>query len=281
MTRATVDFPAPGGPVSTSRFDTGIDASVDVVVTAENSGRAQSFGSIARDYDRFRPAPPAEAVDWIVPDSCSLAVDIGAGTGALTRRLLERVPHVVSIEPDDRMRAVLHERAPAADARTGTAEAIPLPDASADLIAGSSMWHWVDEERAFAEIPRVLRPGATFAVMWNGADRTAANMAELLGRREQETETERGHRTRVVNVPDGAPFAAPETHLVTWELPMTVDEIVGLATTYSPVIALSDDERAAFVERLEAVVRAAPGFAESNTMTVPMRCFCWRTTRLP
>ncbi len=279
MSRATVDFPAPGGPVSTSRFDTNGDASFVTVATAEHSQRAQSFGSIALDYDRFRPAPPAEAVAWVVPTKCELAVDIGAGTGALTRRILEHVEHVVSIEPDDRMRAVLQERAPAADARAGTAEAIPLADASADLVAGSSMWHWVDEERAFAEVARVLRPGGTFAVMWNGADRSAANMSEFLGRREHESDTERGHRARVVNVPAGAPFAEPQTHLFTWEMPMTVDEIVGLATTYSPVIALSDDERDAFVERLQAVVRAAPGFAESSTMTVPMRCFCWRTTR--
>jgi SAM-dependent methyltransferase len=249
------------------------------MASAENSTRAQSFGSIARDYDRFRPAPPADAVAWIVPDGCELAVDIGAGTGALTRRLLERVPKVVSVEPDERMRTILHERAPATDARAGTAEAIPVPDASADLVAGASMWHWVNEERAFAEIARVLRPGGTFAVMWNGADRRAGNLSDLLGRREHESEAERGHRRHVVTVPDGAPFREPETRLFTWELPMTADEIVGLATTYSPVIALSADERADFVERLHEIVRTAPGFAESNTMIVPMRCFCWRTTR--
>jgi SAM-dependent methyltransferase len=265
--------------VSTSNDDTGSEASFGDVATAENSTRAQSFGSIARDYDRFRPAPPADAVAWIVPDGCQLAIDIGAGTGALTRRLLERVPNVVSVEPDDRMRAVLGERAPAADPQAGTAEAIPVADGGADLVAGASMWHWVDEQRAFAEIARVLRPGGTFAVMWNGADRRAGNMSELLGRREHESEAERGHRRHVVNVPNGSPFSEPETRVFTWELPMTVDEIVGLATTYSPVIALAAAERAAFVERLQAVVRAAPGFAESNTMNVPMRCFCWRTTR--
>lgn len=265
--------------MSTSNDDTSADASVDLVVTAENSGRAQSFGAIAQDYDRFRPAPPADAVAWIIPSACELAVDIGAGTGALTRRMLEQVAHVVSIEPDDRMRAVLQERAPATDARAGTAEAIPLPDASADLVAGSSMWHWVDEERAFAEIARVLRTGGTFAVMWNGADRSTGNMSELLGRRPRESEAERGHRPHVVNVPAGAPFTEPETRVFTWELPMTADEIVGLATTYSPIIVMPDEERAAFVEKLQAVVRAAPDFAESNTMNVPMRCFCWRTTR--
>src|SRR6516165_1283134 len=127
--RATVDLPAPGGPVSTSNDDTIREASVGAVASAENSTRAQSFGSIARDYDRFRPAPPADAVAWIVPEECELAVDIGAGTGALTRRLLERVPKVVSVEPDERMRTILHERAPATDARAGTAEAIPVPDA--------------------------------------------------------------------------------------------------------------------------------------------------------
>jgi len=78
-------------------------------VTA-GEARATSFGQVAGDYDRVRPGPPDEALDWLVPQSCEIAVDIAAGTGLFTRALQRRVAHVVAVEPDDRMRAVLAAR---------------------------------------------------------------------------------------------------------------------------------------------------------------------------
>ncbi|HEY5017660.1 MAG TPA: rRNA adenine N-6-methyltransferase family protein, partial [Streptosporangiaceae bacterium] len=71
-----------------------------------------SFGAIADDYDRLRPGPPAAALDWLLPEHCEVAVDVGAGTGLLTRALAGRVPRVVAVEPDQRMRAVLQARSP-------------------------------------------------------------------------------------------------------------------------------------------------------------------------
>ena len=69
--------------------------------------RATSFGQVADDYDRLRPGPPDEALDWLVPPNCEFAVDLAAGTGLFTRALRARVTQVIAVEPDDRMRAVL------------------------------------------------------------------------------------------------------------------------------------------------------------------------------
>jgi ubiquinone/menaquinone biosynthesis C-methylase UbiE len=69
--------------------------------------RATSFGRVADDYDRLRPGPPDEALDWLVPLTCEVVVDLAAGTGLFTRALQARVPPVIAVEPDDRMRAVL------------------------------------------------------------------------------------------------------------------------------------------------------------------------------
>jgi predicted RNA methylase len=109
---------------------------------ATRQERARSFGTIAADYDRLRPTPPAAALDWIVPDNCEVALDLAAGTGLFSRALVGHgVPRVIAVEPDPKMRAVLSERTPDVEALDGTAEAIPLPDSSVDAVFASSAWH--------------------------------------------------------------------------------------------------------------------------------------------
>jgi SAM-dependent methyltransferase len=142
-----------------------------------------SFGAIADDYDRLRPGPPDEAVDWLVPERCRVAVDLAAGTGLLTRALARKVGRVVAVEPDERMAAVLaarspRERFPGVRVVRGTGEAIPLADASADGVFISSAWHWLDPERAIPEIARVLGDGGRFGVIWTSRDREAGWFSE-------------------------------------------------------------------------------------------------------
>src|ERR1700690_3472885 len=128
--------------------------------------RAMSFGSIAVDYDRLRPGPPPDAVDWLLPAGSQTVVDLGAGTGLLSRALAGKAAHVIAVEPDARMRAVLEARSPGVRALAGKGEAIPLPDASADGVFVSSAWHWMDPDLAVPEIGRVLRDGGRFGLIW-------------------------------------------------------------------------------------------------------------------
>ena len=94
-------------------------------------------------------------------------LDLGAGTGKLTRLLAARYATVTAVEPLDGMRAVLAAQVPAARALAGTAEAIPLPGASVDAVFVAEAIHWFDPERAVVEIARVLRPGGGVAVLYN------------------------------------------------------------------------------------------------------------------
>src|SRR5580698_4058840 len=88
--------------------------------------RASSFGSVAEEYDRFRPGPPLSAVEWILRSPGGTAIDLGAGTGALTRELAKRVDRVMALEPDVRMLEVLHRNSPQVPAVRSRAEELPV-----------------------------------------------------------------------------------------------------------------------------------------------------------
>ena len=87
---------------------------------------SRSFGQVADEYNRLRSAPSAAALDWLLPEGARDVLEIGAGTGILTRRLTERVEHVIAVEPDERMRAVLAAADPRVDVLAGQAEEFPL-----------------------------------------------------------------------------------------------------------------------------------------------------------
>jgi SAM-dependent methyltransferase len=97
-------------------------------------------------------------------------LDLGAGTGKLTRVLTQRYRRVIAVEPLDGMRAILERVVPDAESVAGTAEAIPLPDASVDGVFAGQAFHWFAHDDAIAEIARVLRPGGVLGLVWNSGD---------------------------------------------------------------------------------------------------------------
>ena len=150
---------------------------------------AQAFGRAAEAYERARPTYPAEALDWVaeaVPlEPGDRVVDVGAGTGKLTRLLIERGYDVVAVEPIDGMRAVLAERVPQARIAAGTAEAIPVRDGSARAVTAAQAYHWFDPERAEPEIARVLEPDGALVVIANVRDKSddlQSRLEELMSR---------------------------------------------------------------------------------------------------
>jgi SAM-dependent methyltransferase len=135
---------------------------------------AAGFSSGASTYERGRPDYPADVVAWLAQRlglrPGRTVLDLAAGTGKLTRSLVETGADVVAVEPVGEMRAHLEAAVPAARSVTGTAEAIPLADASVDAVTVAQAFHWFDQERALAEIHRVLRRDGALAVIWNMRD---------------------------------------------------------------------------------------------------------------
>jgi ubiquinone/menaquinone biosynthesis C-methylase UbiE len=130
-----------------------------------------AFGNTAREYELGRPEWPDELIERVARDldlgADSTVLDLGAGTGKLTRALVARFGRVIAVEPDDAMRGVLEEVVPAAEALPGRAEAIPLPRNSVDAVFTAEAFHWYASDETVGEIVRVLRSRGGLAIFWN------------------------------------------------------------------------------------------------------------------
>jgi SAM-dependent methyltransferase len=137
------------------------------------------FREVADAYERGRPGYPEDAARWLAGAEPRDVVDLGAGTGKLTRTLLDLGHRVTAVEPLEEMRSALAAAVPGVLALPGSAEAIPLPDATADVVTCAQAFHWFDHAKALPEIARVLRPGGRLALVWNSRDDRDPWMAGL------------------------------------------------------------------------------------------------------
>ena len=130
-----------------------------------------SFGRAVDAYERARPQYAEAAVAYLASRlPMRRVLDLGAGTGKLTRQLVPVAESVLAVEPDDDMRAMLERVLPDVESLRGSAEAIPLPDGSVDTVAAAQAFHWFEPDLALGEVHRVLVPGGGFAVLWNEYD---------------------------------------------------------------------------------------------------------------
>lgn len=247
---------------------------------------------MADSYDRVRPGPPPEALDWLVPRGCEVAVDLAAGTGLFTRALLGRAAQVVAVEPDQRMRAVLAQRSPQVRVLEGWGESMPLPDGYADALFVSTAWHWLDPARAVPEIRRVLRSGGRLGVIWTSRDRSDDWVAELdllrlPGISRPDTDPDRPRtvqevrarldREHTVTLPDGAGFAGARSASFHFTRTLPVEDVVAWLATNSRFITATAADRSAGLDRCRAALLARTGGDE--VIQMPMRSWCWRAER--
>jgi len=162
----------------------------DHLETPATTDRARSFGSVAGAYDRGRPTYPAEAAAWLAGGEAKVVLELAAGTGKLTRELVDQGHAVFATEPDEAMLEVLRERVPEVSVKVATAEEIPANDRSVDVVVVAQAFHWFDHETALPEIARVLKPGGHVALVWNSRDERipwVRRMGDLLGRQDLDT----------------------------------------------------------------------------------------------
>ncbi len=139
------------------------------------SERSRSFETVAAEYEQHRPEYPEEALRWAADElglepGVSRVLDLGAGTGKLTRGLVALGFDVVAVEPGAPMLAQLREAVPAAEAHEGSAESIPLAGESVDAAFAGQAFHWFDREQALPEMHRVIGAGGGLVLLWNWWD---------------------------------------------------------------------------------------------------------------
>jgi SAM-dependent methyltransferase len=261
------------------------------VAPDDKAARASSFGGIAQHYERFRPGPPQVAVDWYVPTRVARIVDLGAGTGGLTRSLIDKADEVVAVEPDDRMRAVLAQQLPSVRALKGRGESIPLPDRSVDAVLASASWHWMDVDPTLREVARVLVPGGVLGAVWAGTDSDGPFMSQaraMLAGRRDDANAEQGELASVLDPGEermfgfdvsssSLPFEPPEHEVFQWDVALNADELIGLLGTLSWVILMPDDKRAALFDEARRLLKDLHGVGGDVTVDVRFRADCFRT----
>jgi SAM-dependent methyltransferase len=244
------------------------------------SPRRLSFGANAEAYERARPGWPAEAARWLAPGEPELVVELGAGTGKLTRALAALGLHVVAVEPDERMLAIL--AGSGIDGMLGSAEAIPLADGEADAVVAGSSFHWFELEPALAEIHRVLRAGATLGFGWNHRDGTDPGMARVAAAIEEA----RGGRSEWPSQPwpelitSGGLFRDVERTRFTHVLELPREALDDHLRSYSSLAALSEERFSELHDLVGWIVDEEPTLHRDGRLTLPFVVDAYRAVRV-
>ncbi len=238
---------------------------------------AAGFGAMGALYERVRPDYPRAAVEILVRElgiaRGTVVVDVGAGTGKLTRSLTPTGATVIAVEPLADMRERLIQTAPRAVPFDGTAEAMPLRDGSADAIVCAQAFHWFDGPRALAEFHRVLKPGGGVGLMWNVRD-TRVDWVARLEKIIASVEPERpDHQTGKWRAAWDATelFAPLDLRTVTNSQVLSSEGVVERVASVSSVAVLAPPERDAIFARVRDLLAAHPETLGRDEVELPYR----------
>jgi SAM-dependent methyltransferase len=238
---------------------------------------ARSFGGVAEVYEASRPGYPADAVAWLVRPEQRHVLDVGAGTGKLTRALASEGREVVAVDPSPEMLEVLRSTVPGVETLVGTGERMPLPDESVDAVTFAQAWHWVDPPTASAEAGRVLKPGGTLGLIWNFRDERVDWVRELgiaMHADGDQYTTGMDENPRV-----HAPFGEPERAHFEWTQPFDRDGLVDLVRSRSYFAVMDAAQQEHTVQAVRELLDTHPQVAGQETIELPYVTLAFRYVR--
>jgi SAM-dependent methyltransferase len=241
--------------------------------------RRLTFGAHADAYERARPAWSEEAARWFVPGEAEVVVELGAGTGKLTRALAGLGVRVVAVEPDPRMLSVLRESG--LEGVEGSAEAIPLANRAADAVVAGSSIHWFELGQALREIRRVLRPGGRFGFGWNHRDSrnpAVARMSEVIYSARPEGTGWRG-RDWPREVTAGGLFRDVEHALFEHVHELPREALGDHLLSYVTFASLPEQERRPVLAQVAEVLDADPSTRDGDRLRLPFIVDAYRAVR--
>ena len=247
---------------------------------------AEGFAAGAANYVAGRPEYPPEIEHWLTHDlglrAGETALDLGAGTGKFTPRLLATGAKVIAVEPVPTMPAELVRQYPEVDARNGSAGQIPLDAATVSAVVCAQSFHWFATPEALREIHRVLKPGGAFGLVWNVRDDSVPWVAALTRTMKPfEGDTPRFHSQRWrLNFP--APGFSPlrEYHFENAHTGPPEQVIVSRILSVSFIAALPPRERDEVANQLREVIAQSPELAGKSHVTFPYETLAFVCNKL-
>lgn len=270
-------FPAASGLAAAAANKLGALTRVGWVASAGVTGSEiaarLAFNRDAQNYDQARPGYPKPLYE-LLANECGLrpgcrVLEIGAGSGQATGRLLQAGAQVVAVEPGAQLAAVLAQRfaQQQLEVRIGDFETVDLAGPF-DLAVAATSFHWVDLTVSLPKLSQLLRPGGWLAIWWNLFQDPArpTTFRAALDRVYQQQLPE------LVLHGDGIPdrlkpeswsrdlqtggwFGPVQAHFLPWLNPLTPQRARNLWATFSNIIALDPDRRERFLDVLATVVQ--------------------------
>lgn len=229
--------------------------------------QSRVFGEAADAYELGRPDYPADAVAWLLDGVRGTVLDVGEGSGKLSRAVAALDFDVIAVDPDERMLA----RNATVDTRVGTAEAIPLPDRSVAGVTAGQAWHWFDQAAAAAEVGRVLMPRGRLGLVWNVydlADEFSRSLVEVID------------PGAALSPTDDAPapvagFSPFDEAVFSWRRAMTPAGVEALVRSRSPFLVAATTEQQRTLGAVRGLVRTFVGSQEPS-VEIAYRTYCYR-----
>lgn len=236
----------------------------------------RSFAAVAASYDRGRPHYPAAALGWLLGRAPQRVADLAAGTGKLTRGLLDAGHQVVAVEPLAELVGYLRSTCPGAPAVLGRAEALPLADGSVAAVTVGQAFHWFEADAALAEIARVLTPGGVLGVLWNIRDANVAWVAKLSAILRSDAHAP-AHA-----IPRHPDFFGCATASFPHRQPIDEEILVEMVRSRSYVAALPAPDRAHVLAAVRGLWASTPELSGPGAIpAVPYRAVAFRAIRRP
>jgi SAM-dependent methyltransferase len=229
--------------------------------------RAESFGTVADDYDRFRPSYPAALIDELAALTPGTVLDVGCGTGKATTLLAARGLNVLGVEIDAEMAAVARRHG--LDVEVGAFESWDAAGRRFDLITCAQAWHWIDPARGVDKAADLLKPAGALAPFWNygeldeqtqrAMDAVYARVAPELSRSDGSRGFRQLETEHLPHLRDSGRFATIEVRTHPWGRGYTAAEWTAMVQTHSDHLQLAPEHRQRLLTALEEMINNLGG----------------------
>jgi SAM-dependent methyltransferase len=240
----------------------------------------------ADSFARGRPGYPPAANDWLIRDlqikHHSVVLDLGAGTGKFTPRLLDIGAKVIAVEPVAEMREKFSTRYPEIELLEGSAQSLPLKSGSVDAVVCAHSFHWFADRDSMAEIYRVLKPGGRLGMIWNLRDasvdwvgQVAAIVSAVAG------DSPRFYSQEWRKVFPFTGFSPlNERHVHHGHTGLPEDVILNRVKSISFVGNLPEAEQQRVYAEVQQIIATHPDLAGKDSVTVPYDTVAFHTVKI-